>query len=282
MNGPLALAALCGLARALPLRAVTGLGGASAALHGRLFPDRKKSVLRNLAALLPGQSGLDRAAAEAVRHYGRFLVELLRGPDDPEVRFEAQGLEILDAALARGSGVVLAIPHMGNWEIAGAALAARGTPVTSVAGIQLRPSWTQAIRRERERLGLRIVDTTAQGLRELGRALQRNEIVALHVDGDRYHGGVPVSMSGKSVLLPAGPARLALRHGAALVFGVCIRTHDGRHIGRVMREIPLEAQAPDAVQRATQHLARSLEEIVRARPEQWIVFRSLALAGGES
>src|ERR1700752_2303428 len=99
MNGPLALAALCGLARALPLRTGTGLGGACAAVHGTLLSNRKRSMLRNLGALLPGQAGLDRAAAEAIRHYGRFMVELLRGPDDPDARFEAHGLAILDAAL---------------------------------------------------------------------------------------------------------------------------------------------------------------------------------------
>jgi KDO2-lipid IV(A) lauroyltransferase len=258
------------------------LGGACAAVHGTYLSDRKRSVLRNLGALLPGQVGLDRAASEAIRHHGRFLVELLRGPDDPHARFEAHGLDILDAALARGRGVVLAIPHMGNWEIAGAALAARGTPVTSVAGIQLRESWTTAIRRQREKVGLHIVDATAPGLRKLGQALGRGEIVALHVDGDRWHGGVPVSIGGRRVFLPAGPARLALRTGAALLFGVCIRTDDGRHIGRVMREIPLDANAPDAVQRATQDLARSLEEVLRARPEQWIVFRPLVPAQGES
>ncbi len=275
MNGPIALAALCGLARALPLRAGTGLGGAVAAAHGRLSPGRKKSALQNLQLLLPERSGHDRIAEEAIRHYGRFLVELLRGPDDPRARFEGHGLHLLDAALARGKGVVLAIPHMGNWEIAGAALAARGAPVTSVAGVQLRPSWTRAIRLERRRAGLHIVDASAQGLRALGDALARNEIVALHVDGDRFRGGVPVSLRGQSVTLPGGPARLALRHGAALLFGVCTRRADGRHVGRVIREIPIAPDAPDAVRRATQDLARALEDAIRDHPEQWVVFRPL-------
>jgi KDO2-lipid IV(A) lauroyltransferase len=282
MNGPLALAALSGLARALPLRAGTGLGGAVAAAHGRLAPGRRKSAIQNLQLLLPGRTGLDAIAGEAIRHHGRFVVELLRGPGDPRARFEAHGLSILDAALARGRGVVLAIPHMGNWEIAGAALAARGTPVTSVAGIQHHPSWTRAIRSERRRAGLHIVDPSANGLRTLGDALARNEIVALHVDGDQFRGGVPVSFSGRTVTLPGGPARLALRHGAALVFGVCTRDRDGRHVGRVIREIPLEPNAPDAVRRATQDLASALEDAIREHPEQWVVFRPLVPAQDEA
>jgi KDO2-lipid IV(A) lauroyltransferase len=282
MNGPFALAALCGLARALPLRLGTELGGTLACFHARLSTERRRAARRNLAAILSDESKAARHADDAVRHYGRFLVELLRGPDDPSVRFEAKGLEILDAALARGRGIVLVIPHMGNWEIAGAALARRGTPVTSVAGVQLRPDWTREIRRRRARAGLTIVDASGEGLRLLGAAIQRNEIVALHVDGDRFRTGVPVSIAGRAACLPPGPARLAIRHGAALVFGVCVRMRDGRHVGRVVREIPLDSRDSGAVERATRELARLLEEAIREHPEQWIVFREMFAPSSET
>jgi KDO2-lipid IV(A) lauroyltransferase len=95
------------------------------------------------------------------------------------------------------------------------------------------------------------------------------------VDGDRFRTGVPVSIGGRAASLPAGPARLAIRHGAALVFGVCLRMRDGRHVGRVIREIPLDSRDSGGLERATRELARLLEEAIREHPEQWIVFREM-------
>ncbi len=282
MNGSLDLAAIRRLTRATPRALGTRAAAGIAVLLGRVRPERRRAIRANLAVLDGDSPELDRLADEALANSGRLLFEMLRGPENDDVPFRIEGAEILDRALARGRGVVLALPHLGNWEIAGCRLAARGTKVTSVAGIQLLPSWAREIRRTRARAGVAIVSPTRAGLRALDAALSRGEIVALHVDGDQFRRGIPVSIAGHTVEFPTGPARLAARRGAPLLFGSCVRRPDGSQVGRVVREIPIDGASPAVVREATRELAALFEAAVLAHPGEWTMFRDFfASRGGE-
>jgi KDO2-lipid IV(A) lauroyltransferase len=228
-------------------------------------------VRRNLAVFR--RSVREQDVDGVFRNYGRFFFEFLRGPENPDIRFDAENLELLDRALARGRGVVLALPHTGNWEIAGTRLARRGHRVTSVAGVQLRQEWMQEIRRRRAEAGIHIVSFSREGIRAMETALRDNGVVALHVDGDLFRKGVAVRIGGRTVEFPTGPVKLAARSGAALLFGYCERVDGGFQRGRVVKEIALSGASPQSVQRATSELAQAFEEAVGERLHEWLMFR---------
>lgn len=271
MSGPLWLALLTGLAHALPLREGSAFAANLSLAHGKIAPRRREMVRRNLAAFQ--QSVREKDADEVFKNYGRFFFEFLRGPENPDIHFEALNLELLDRALARGRGVVLALPHTGNWEIAGARLAMLGHHVTSVAGVQLREEWMAEIRRRRAKAGIHIVSLSREGIRAMEATLRDNGVVALHIDGDLFRKGVPVRIGGRTVEFPSGPAKLAARCGSALLFGYCTRVADGFQRGRVVKEIALSDASTQSVHRATAELACAFEEAVGERPLEWLMFR---------
>lgn len=273
MAGPLVFTAIRGFVRMVPLAAGERAAAAIGTAWGRFDRSKRRAVRRNLLPILEPGRPIERAADRVFARHAQLLFEMFRGPSNDDISFSIEGAPILDAASARGRGVVLALPHLGNWEIAGCRLAARGTPVTSVAGIQLSASWTREIRRLRAEKGLGIVAPNRAGLRALDEALARGEVVALHVDGDRFRSGIPAIVAGRCVEFPTGPARLAARHRAALVYGFCSRRDDGSQVGRVVREIPISDQGREAIHAATLELARLFEATVRERPEEWTMFR---------
>jgi KDO2-lipid IV(A) lauroyltransferase len=265
----LLLAAVTGVCRTLPLETGYRLADLASDLHRRLSRRRRQAVEQNLRVLVGAPPS--RVVRDVFRCHGRFVFELLRGPDR-EARCRLEGREAFERAHARGRGVVLAVPHTGNFEVGGAALARAGFPIHAVAGIQLTPRWTEELRRRQERAGLPILPPGIASWRRLPRLLARGEVVALLVDGDLFHGGLVLDAFGAPAPFPLGPAKLCARTGAALLPAYALRTPDGGHVARFLDEIPVEALG---VQGATERLAATLADVLRRHPDQWMIFRPL-------
>lgn len=263
------LAAVTGVCRTLPLETGYRLADLASAIYLRLAPRRRQAVEENLRVLLGTHSA--KLVPDVFRSHGRFVFELLRGPERvSRCRFE--GWERLETARARGKGVVLAIPHTGNFEACGAAAARSGFPIYAVAGIQLTRRWTPELRRRQERTGLPILPPGVASWRRLPRLLAEGAVVALLVDGDVFQGGLVVDAFGAPVAFPLGPAKLCARTGAALLPAYALRTRDGTHVARFLPEIPA---AELGVEAATRRLAHVLADVLREHPDQWMIFRRL-------
>lgn len=265
------------LAEAVP----NPIGSKIVALLGRgmsLAPTRRRSMMRRHFRRVLGSDApeqvIEAAVTGAFESYARYWHEAFRlpsrSPGELLASCEVEGLEHVDAALDSGRGVVLAIPHLGNWDIGGAWFAARGYPMAAVVE-HLEPTrlfeWFVANRRA---MGIEVVplgpDVTARVLRFLARP----GIVALLCDRDLSGAGVEVEFFGERTRLPAGPAVLALRSQACLVTSACYFTPAGHRIV-VGPAIPTERQGrlrEDTV-RLTQQLAAELEGLVREAPSQW-------------
>ena len=116
-----------------------------------------------------------------------------------------------------GAGTIVALPHLGNYDYAGAWLATRGYPPVVVAEPVEPPelfNWFVATRR---RLGMNVVALGPDAAGGVMRALRENRVVCLVCDRDLAGDGVAVEFFGECTTLPAGPATLALRTGAALL-----------------------------------------------------------------
>jgi lauroyl/myristoyl acyltransferase len=215
-----------------------------------------------------------RLARMGVHSYLRYWREFFQlSASRPPVTFE--GLDRLPVA-GSGRGVILALPHSGNWDLAGAALAELGHPVTTVAQ-RLRPeALYQRFVAARAAVGIEVlpVDEPRRTVPALGRRLAEGGVVCLLADRDITGGGLAVRLHGRMTTMPPGPARLAMSTGAALIpvslwySGGGLRVHFHEEI----------VASPGAGRREqatvmTQALADVFTEAIRRHPPDWHVLQ---------
>ncbi|HEX7662703.1 MAG TPA: phosphatidylinositol mannoside acyltransferase [Pseudonocardiaceae bacterium] len=241
---------------------------------------------RNLSRVVPqaGPAELDELTRRSLRSYARYWCEAFRLPAMDrdavcaKVESEITGYGYVDAALAAGHGVVVALPHSGNFDVVGTWGARRYGSLTTVAE-RLRPeSLFQRFLAYRESLGMEILPLTGGGqqtFRVLLRRLRANKVVCLVSDRDLSATGVPVTFFGDRTRMPAGPALLAAITGAPLLPLGCWYTEDGWGF-RV--HPPIAVAGKPGVAAATQALADVFAGDIAAHPADWHMMQPLWLA----
>ncbi len=272
--GFLAVASLRALGR-LPLRPVQAIGGAVGWLAS-LLPIRERRVTEvNLRIAFPelDEQGRRRLARRSMIETGRNFAEFgvvwswTRERLDRRVtRVSGEGAVV--EALRRGRGVIVAAPHLGDWEVAGLYVSSRFSMTTLYRPPRVG-ELESFVRRSRGRFGATMVPANRGAARALLRALNRGEVVAILPDQDAGVGmGVFVPFFGElantMVLLP----RLAARSGAPVFIVYAERLRRGRfHVHFVPAAD--EVGDPD-VARAAASMNRDVERCVRAHPEQYL------------
>jgi len=213
-----------------------------------------------------------RAVRDAFDSYARYWMESLRLPEmdpaDVDAAFTIDGLEHIRDALDAGTGAILALPHVGGWEVGGSWFVRQGFPLTVVVEALEPPElfgWFADLRRSQ---GFRVIPLNRSAGMSVVRALRANQIVALVSDRDIAGGGVEVDFFGERTTLPAGPATLASRFGVPLL-PTAVYFRGAGHHAVVRPPVPLDGD----VATITQALARELEGLIRAAPEQWHLFQ---------
>jgi KDO2-lipid IV(A) lauroyltransferase len=271
------------VAMALPERLGRRVFSAFAGLAFRKLDGVRRTVAANQARALgldPRDDLVRVSTREAFDLYGRYWYDTFRIRSLPfeevNARTEILDIERLDAALERGSGCICALPHMGNWDLAGYYLAARGYPIASVAE-ELRPArLSELFLRHREELGIRIVPLTKDGHvgQQLKQLLAENWIVALVADRDLTGRGVEVEMFGATRRIPAGPALLSLTSGAPLL--VCpVYTRPKGWTIQIGAPIEIErtGETRTDVVALSRRMAAEFERAIAARPPDWHLFQ---------
>jgi KDO2-lipid IV(A) lauroyltransferase len=186
---------------------------------------------------------------------------------------DVRGLDRLEAVIARGRGVIGIAPHIGNWEVLAAALAARGVPLTALAAELYDERLGRFALEARARWGVAtIVKGRAGAMREALAVLHRGEMLGALVDLHTRDEGVTVSFLGRESHAAAGPVRLALRTGAALVPMAIARLASGRYAAEIEEPLAL-ARTDDAerdVHDGVRRTAAALEGAILRWPEQWL------------
>ncbi len=220
--------------------------------------------------------GLERAVNGAFESYARYWLEMFRLPYEGraaiEEHFDVQGYEHIDAALAQGKGCILALPHLGGWEFAGAWLhfVQRQNILVVVEPVE-PPELFEWFVGVRGAMGMEVVAAGDHAAARVAGALSENRIVCLVADRDLSGGGVEVEFFGERTTLPGGPALLALRtHAPIIPVAVYFRRHGG-HLGVVRPPLDSERRGKlrDDIARITQDLAHEFESLIAAAPEQW-------------
>jgi len=230
------------------------------------------------------------ASRAGMRSYLRYWCDAFRLPDwdtDRIVsRIRVEGEDNMRGPLAAGRGVVAALPHMANWDHAGAWGCVTGAPVTTVAE-RLKPERLfERFVAFREGLGMEILPLTGgQGdlFATLAARLREPRLVPLLADRDLSRRGVDVTLFGAATRMPAGPAALALRTGAALVpVSLWYEGDDPEHrlVVRFHDELPppVDGRGAARAARMTQDLADELGRGIAAHPHDWHMMQPLFLA----
>ena len=275
-----------GLARTLESAVSSLPEGAADAFGARLgaaayrLGIRRGTVEANLRLAFPDRSDDWRArvARGAYRHLGREAAAMLRlahlDPAAVVERTVTRGWDELQESLAGGKGVILATGHYGNWEIAAAAVAARGVPIAAIVRRQGNLLVDARLDDTRRRLGVETVPQREAPSR-VPRLLRRNGVVGIVGDQDARAAGIFVPFFGRPASTHRGPALFALRFGAP-VFACVARRLPGRGVryevsgSRV--EVPRTGDMERDVRALTAALAARLEREVREAPEQYFWF----------
>jgi phosphatidylinositol dimannoside acyltransferase len=231
-----------------------------------------------------------RAASRAVmRHYARYWLEIFRLPVMPADRLVNGLLDPTDQVkmivdiLADGRGVVVALPHMGNWDQAGAWFIARGAGSLATVMERLKPEAVyERFVAFREGLGMEVLPASG-GTRPFGILAQRlraGKFVALPCDRDVTGSGIEVEFFGEKAKMMAGPAALAVQTGAALVPVVLWFADDGRCGVKIGAEIaqPETGTRPQKVAAMMQDVAGFFEQGISEHPYDWLMLQKVFVA----
>jgi KDO2-lipid IV(A) lauroyltransferase len=261
----------------LTLRRAGRIGEWIGSLGYRPLGIRRAVVERQVRAAFPGLAEPEvlRIARASYAHLGRTSIETAVLPaysrEQVLAMFErVEGADVLARARAGGKGVLLVSGHLGNWELAGAFVAASGVPIEAVARGMENPLFDRYITRTRRALGMTVIHD-ADAVRRVPRAAREGHAVAMLVDqGAAGLASSWVPFFGRFAKTPRGPAVFALRLGAPVVFATALRQPSGKYV-MYYEEVPVTPTGDREadVDRIVADYTGTLERWIRRAPEQY-------------
>jgi KDO2-lipid IV(A) lauroyltransferase len=241
------------------------------------FGVRRNVVQRQIAAAFPDASAreVDALVREAYQHFGEVLVETALLPKLGrqgilDLFRDAEGFEPIEEAYAAGKGIILITGHFGNWELAGAYVAARGIPIEVIVRRMNNPLFDSYITRTRAGAGM-IVVHDHDAVRRTPRAFRAGHAVAFVADqGVLGLASTFVPFFGRPAKTPRGPAVFAMRFRLPTFFVAAVREPDGRYrCVATPVEIPDTGDREADVDTVVARYTSILESWVRRYPGQY-------------
>jgi len=239
----------------------------------------------NLGRVVPhlSETQLNFLAREGMRSYLRYWCDTFRSPDWDKQRIQAtvtvNDVELLLEPIRNKRGVVVSLPHAGNWDHAGSFFCSQGIALVTVVE-RLKPEklfykfleYRTAIGMEALPLDGRVMGTLASRLRE-------GKLVALVADRDLSNSGIDVKFFDGIARMPAGPALLAIRTGADLITAFVSYTKEGIHIEFRKVEIALGVDESEKVRNTVQLCADNFAAGISEHPEDWHMLQRIWVDG---
>jgi uncharacterized protein len=276
-----------GLGRHLPASAGRALAQCGAAIYWRLAAHRREVVMQNLRPVLQDDAAAARAARALFTQFALKIADLWRyeggvALDNWVMRWT--GWEIYSAAQARGRGVLLVTPHLGNWEIGGAHLPGKGFKLIVLTQPEPDPRLTEMRQAARAFRGVEtiVVGEDAFAFIEIIKRLQAGATVALLMDRPAAPTAVTVHLFGQPFLASIAAAELARASGCAILPGWIVRTGEG-YAGEIQPEIQYDrAMIGNRAARIqlTQEIMRVFEPAIQQYITQWYHFVPIWPQGG--
>ncbi len=266
--------------RILPASVAQALARFGAAIYWRLAAHRREIVIDNLRPALQGErAAAVRSARALFTQFALKVADLWRyeaGVDLNEWDVRWKGWEIYQEAYARGRGVLLVTPHLGNWEIGGAYLPRKGYKLLVLTQPEPDPRLTELRQAARALRGVEtlVVGQDAFAFIEIIKRLQAGATVALLMDRPAEGTAVTVELFGRPFSASMAAAELARASGCAILPGYILRTEHG-YQGEIQREVPYDRSKIGnraARLQLTQEIMRVFEPLIQEHIEQWYHF----------
>lgn len=255
----------------LPRPFALRLGSACGVLCFRLLSKERRRTVKNLRMAV-GKSDI---AEDVFKHLGMNLMEWLQMPRMDKGRINrivnAEGLERIDNALARGKGVIILTSHLGNWEYLAAYLMLNGYDGEVVGRRIYYSRYDKLLTGLRKSVGVNTLWRNGS-VRNMLRVLRQNRMLGVLPDQDTDKvDGIFVDFFGCPAYTPTGPVSLALATGASIVPCFIVREGKGH---RVYVEEPLELVVTDSkaetIRVNTERWSSVVERYIRRYPDQWV------------
>ena len=261
----------------MSLKRAGAIGEWIGALGFRPLGIRRAVVERQVRAAFPGLGATEvrRIARASYEHLGRTTIETALLPacsrEQVLAMFEGvEGWDVVERAREKGKGMLIVSGHLGNWELAGAFVAASGVPLEAVARGMENPLFDRYITETRRRIGMTVIHD-ADAVRRVPRATREGHAVAMLVDqGAAGLASSWVPFFGRYAKTPRGPAVFALRLGAPVVFATALRQPSGKYV-MYYEDVPVSPTGDREadVDRIVADYTRTLERWIRRAPEQY-------------
>lgn len=262
----------------LPGGAVDPLGEALGGLVRRPLGIRRNTVVENLRRAFPEASDewIEETAQASYAHLGREVVAMVRlsrlSREEIVALTDVPTWPEVQEALAEGNGALLVTGHYGNWEVAAAAVAARGVAISAIVKPQRNRLVDRMVQEARARLGVGTIEM-ARAPRQVPRVLAKGGVVGIVADQDARNKGIWVPFFGIPASTFRGPAQFALRFNAAVFASTARRLPDGRyHVEGTRIPLVRTGDAAEDERLLTAKLAAHLEQEIRKDPTQYFWF----------
>lgn len=272
-----ALRTVIGTLHALPWNVACGFGSRLGTIGYRPLGIRRRVVERQIAAAFPELSSeqVDDLARRAYAHLGRSSIETALLPSIGQQGVlgmveSVEGFEMVEDAISRGHGAVLVTGHLGNWELAGAYVAARGVPMDVIVRTQANPLFDAYINETRATLGMTVV-RDYEAARRTPRSLKEGRAVAFVSDqGVMGLASTYVPFFGRPAKTPRGAAVFAMKYDTPTMFVTALRQPSGKYRVSVERVPIVRTGNREAdVDAIVANYTAILERWVRTAPEQY-------------
>jgi phosphatidylinositol dimannoside acyltransferase len=226
---------------------------------------------------------LDLLTIQAMRSYMRYWCDTFRFPDWSQQRINetvtVENEHLLMDAIAAKTGVIVSLPHAGNWDHAGAYFCAKGVHLVTVAE-RLKPEKLFLKFLEyRQNMGMEVLPLDGRVLGTLAQRLRQGALVALVADRDLSRSGIDVTFFGGPSRMPAGPALLSLKTQAPLITAFVSYTESGIHIAFKQVLLPSEGTEEQKVAEIVQMTAQHFEEGIAKNPQDWHMLQRIWIDG---
>jgi KDO2-lipid IV(A) lauroyltransferase len=236
----------------------------------RVVPELSDTDLRNLARV-------------GMRSYLRYWCDTFRSPDWDIKRIQStvtvNHAELLLEPVRSKRGVVVALPHAGNWDHAGSYFCSQGIPLVTVVE-RLKPEKLFLKFLEyRQKIGMEALPLDGRVMSTLASRLREGKLVALVADRDLSRSGIDVKFFDGTARMPAGPALLAIRTGADLITAYVSYTQTGIHIEFRKVLIPVGETENDRVANTVQLCADNFAAGISEHPQDWHMLQRIWVDG---